>query len=159
MARSPLAKYKLGLSVLGLFVVVILIIVIAQASATRQDNKTYNRASQIANSLDNYIDNSNYVPASLAEANITNVPNSITYQKLSDTKFRFCVNYKTAYSGFDASTAEVNAIADVQHANDTNLQPSVNSYLFLTPAHSKGENCQTISPIYNIYNTGNYSTD
>lgn len=149
MKKGPLEKYKIGLAVLGLFALVLLMVVLLEAGPTKQDSSTYDQANTIANNLDAYIEDNNNVPSSLAEANIFNVPATITYQKLSDSTFKFCVDYKTASSGFDASEEETNLVTDNfgQNGGSDGFGTVDNQYLIISPNHSKGENCQVINAL------------
>jgi len=148
---KPLLKYQIGLGLIGLFGFVLLLLVLVQAGATKADNKTYDQASKVADALNNYLDTSSAIPDSLGAAGVTNIPASVTYQKLSDSSYQFCVDYKTTSSGFDASSVETNLITSETGTNFNDYGGyNANSYLTLDPSHHKGENCQTVKPyLYN----------
>jgi hypothetical protein len=150
MKKGTVAKYKIGLAVIMLFVIVLLIFVVVQASATKQDNNTYNQANNIADTLNNYIDTNLVIPASLSEAGVNNVPSTISYQALSSSSYKFCVDYKSTSSGFDTSGVETELITAADRnaniASNGNDYYANNSYLYIDSTHHKGENCQTITP-------------
>jgi type II secretory pathway pseudopilin PulG len=110
MMKNGLAKYKAGLAIIGIFTLAMLILVIAQASGTKQDTNTYNRASDIANTLNDYISSNNVVPESLSEAGVGAIPSTITYHKVSGSTFNFCVDYKTTSSDFDPTDVETSLL-------------------------------------------------
>jgi hypothetical protein len=147
MKKNPLAKFKIGLAVLLVFSIVLLIIVVAEASSTKQDTETYNKATNIADSINSYIDANDVIPSSLSAASIYNVPSSVTYDQLSSTQYRFCVDYKTTSSNFSASNVETDLVTSaLPQDNGADSTYSDNSYLYLNPSHHKGENCTTITP-------------
>lgn len=154
--RSKLTKYKIGLAVIGLFTIVLLIIVLMEAGPTKQDSNTYNQANNIANKLNTYVDSSGLVPDTLATAGAYNAPSTISYTELSDTSYRFCVDYKTTSDNFDPSAAETSLITSSGHGSskDQSLDQSyaADGFLFIDPDHHKGNNCQTVS-IISIFGT------
>jgi len=150
--RGSLAKFKLGLIIIGGFVIVLLVMVVTQASATKQDNNTYNRAGSIADTLNNYVDTKNTIPESLVAAGIYDAPATISYQKLSSSKYRFCVDYKTSASDFDVTNVEDNIIDPSSQANNSAVDSQTNTDLFIDTSHHKGQNCQVVQP----YITSNY---
>jgi hypothetical protein len=159
MQRS-LTKYRLGLSIIGLFTLVILVIVLVQASATKQDQQTYNEANNIATKLNNDT-YSGVAPDSLSRVGITNVPSTITYTKTGESSYQFCATYKQASSDFSASDVAQNVMTNGFSGsgdNGNNDQSSYNNLpdLEINPAHHKGANCQTVN-LYN-YNTPVYNS-
>jgi hypothetical protein len=175
MFKGSLAKYKIGLGLIGVFVLVLLILVISQASGTKKDTDTYNQANNIANTLNNYLDTNDTVPSSLEEAGVNNVPSTITYQKLSDSKYKFCVDYQTTSSNFSASSVESNVINSGASGSltsgsstDGSLTNSTETILIINTSHHKGMNCQTVEtspsttinpPPTTIYNNGGSGSD
>lgn len=142
--KTTLLKYKIGLLALLVFALVLTGLVVMQASGTKQDTKTNNTASNIADTLNTYVDNNQAVPATLAEAGVKNVPSTITYQKLSDTSYKFCATYKGNSSGFDATGAATDLLSGSGSiTNDPNL-PADNSILTIDSTWHKGANCQTV---------------
>lgn len=148
--QKALLKYKIGLAAIGFFVLVLFVIVLVQASGAKQDNETYDKAQKIATKLDTYT-LSNPLPASFKEAGITDVPDTVTYERLSDTKYKFCVRYNSDSSGFSASEVSTGlltgSVSDPYKADDT----SESSYLYVDYTHHKGNNCQTIKSYSSSY--------
>ncbi len=161
---NTLQRYKAGLLFFGLLTIVLLIVVLMQASSAKQDNITDRKANDIATKLDDYITNKQEVPDSLSTAGINDVPATITYKKLGDDSYKFCATYKAASSDFANSTVVEDAIYqgitgtpsasdsyDTSGYDDTSGNTD-SSYLYISPTHKKGENCQTItSAIYSSY--------
>jgi len=154
MKKGSLAKYKIGLGILSLFAVVLLVIVLTQANATRQDTNAYNQATTIANTLNNYVDNNGVIPLSLSDAGVSNIPTSVSYQKLSDSSYKFCVNYKTTSSGFDTTGVESELVTGSTDQSSSYSTSNLNTDLYLDSTHHKGENCQSITP--DLYNFNNF---
>ena len=156
--HSSLTKYKIGLGVIGLFTVVITIWAVTQASATKQDNNTYNSANNISGKLYNYTDVHDIAPYSLASIGIYNPPSTITYSRLSNRSYRFCVNYKTSSTDFSVSSTESNLLTS--NVGDSNSYDSSNysnnSYLYIDTNHHKGNNCQVVD-LYNYNDQYDYS--
>jgi len=152
MQRS-LTKYRIGLGIIGLFTLVILAVVLVQASATRQDQKTEDSANNIATELNNYNGYSLTRPApnSLPEAGINNAPSTISYTKTGRNSYRFCVTYKLTSNDFSASSLAQNVVArgvgagTNYNANQYYQGSYSYSYLYINPIHHKGVNCQDVS--------------
>jgi len=137
-------KFKIGLGVIGLFTVVMLVLVLMQAGATKQDAQTDKLANSMADSLNNYTDSNFAIPASLRAAGIKKTSPYITYTKLSDSKYKFCVTYKTTSSDFDPSAAVSNALMGGVSSYYGGDYTSDNTDLYLPTSHHKGVNCQTV---------------
>jgi type II secretory pathway pseudopilin PulG len=153
MMQDRLAKYKIGLAVIGLFTLVILIMVLAQAGAAKQDKETYDKANKVANKLNSYIDDKQRIPASLNVTGVKDIPDTITYKRISTTKYRFCVTYKADSSGFNATDIETQLIYGAYGGGDyDSYKPD--DFLYIDSHHKKGENCQTIKPY--IYQENTY---
>ena len=144
--EKSLSKYKIGLLVLMVFAVAMAAIVLVQASATKADTKTNNTASNIADALNNYIDSNGTIPATLAGAGVKQVPSTISYQKLSDSSYKFCVTYKGNSSGFDA-TGVVSDLMTGSLSTDSG-DSGGNTDLLIDSMYHKGANCQTVQPAY-----------
>lgn len=84
MKQNPLLLYKIGLAVIGVFVIVLVVMVVTQANGAKQDTNSFNEATKIANTLNDYIDSNGTVPQSLSDAGVVNIPSSVTYTKVSD---------------------------------------------------------------------------
>ena len=138
---------------MGLFVVSLVVMVLMQASATKQDTATTTAANDIALKLDDYISTQGAIPSSLAATGVKRVPSTITYQKVSDSTYKFCTTYKSASSGFDATTAVQNAVGGYTGVGSSYYAPPTdNTYLYISDVHHKGVNCQVIKPY--LYSTG-----
>jgi len=147
---AGIKKYYIGLVVLAVITLGLTIYVVAQASATKQDKKTYEKAEKIATDLNKYISQKQKIPENLSEAGITDAPSTITYEKTSAKQYKFCVSYKTArtYGGADVTgllwgSYLRSTVPDYTEKND-NYKPSS---LYLSYAYNKGENCYTVEPI------------
>ena len=155
MPRS-LSKYRIGLGLIGIFTLALLILVVTQASATKQDNVTYNQANKAADKLNNYTENYSLIPASLTAVGANNLSPNISYHKVSDTSYRFCVTYKAASSGFNTTTVEQNIVtAAAGQGTGFDSSATDNTALLIDTTHHKGQNCQTIKPY--LYNDGGTS--
>jgi len=150
--QSKLRKYQIGLAALGLFTLVIVVVILVQAGATKQDADTTKKANDIATKLEMYISTKQMIPDSLGAVGVSDVPATISYQKLSDTSYRFCLTYKSASSGFDAASA-VTDVATGSYGqrysslgNTTDTETGDTGYLYIPDTHHKGSNCQTIKP-------------
>jgi len=146
--KTTLLKYKIGLLILFVFAIVLVGMVIVQASGTKQDTKTNTAAQDIADKLNNYVSDNNTVPATLADAGAKNVPSSISYTKLSDTSYKFCATYKGNSSGFDASGVATDLMTG--SVDSTPNLPVDNTELIIDSTYHKGANCQTVqsTPIF-----------
>lgn len=142
--KTTLLKYKIGLVILFAFAVVLVGVVLVQASGTKQDTKTNNSAQDISDKLNTYVSDNNTVPATLADAGVKNVPSTISYTKLSPTSFKFCATYKGNSSGFDASGVATDLMTGSSSVDSTPNLPADNSELFIDTTYHKGANCQTI---------------
>lgn len=142
--KNSLNKYKIGLLVVGVFTLGMAGYVMIQAGAAKEDNETYKKATKIADKLNDYTLRKS-PPASLQAAGIQDVPDSVSYTRLSSTRYKFCVTYKADSSGFDASSVE-NQLLSSAYGTDSsyNYDDYESSYLYLDYTHHKGENCKTI---------------
>ncbi len=146
--KSSLIRYKIGLLVLVVFSLLLVIIVVTQASATKQDSDTFKTANGIADKLNNYITTANTVPTSLTAAGVQQVPGTISYQKLSDASYQFCINYKTSTTNFSASTVETNLLTSaIGGSSYSSPSSGSNSQLYLDGTYHKGQNCQIVKPL------------
>lgn len=147
MAGSPgIKKYYIGFSVLAVVVLGSLIYTVSLAGAAKTDSATNKAVEKISTKLDTYI-SSNGVPASLDAADLSGMPDTIKYTKISDSQFKICINYKSAAGGFDASWASL--LGGAFGAGQAGYQPDNNSEFFSGSVeffHKKGDNCQTIKP-------------
>ena len=147
--KKNLFWYEVGLAVIGVFVIGVAIFVIMQAGNTKQDAATDKKANSIADKLNSYVTDHQTIPQSLTEVGVTGVPSTITYQKLGASSYKFCVTYKNNSSGFDATSAVIDAVSGTSvDTSGDGLSSSYDKYsLNVDTTHHKGINCQTIKPI------------
>jgi type II secretory pathway pseudopilin PulG len=152
-ANGPrrLRYYQVGLGVIGLFTVILAIVVLVMAGGAKQDTKTEAAANKAATKLDSYITAHQRIPATLSEAGVKDAPSTITYKKISNASYRFCINYKSASSGYNTSsiTDVVNRgvyQSDFSSSSYGDYSSGTTSYLYISPTHKKGANCQTVEP-------------
>lgn len=158
-------KYYIGLLVLGVLTLGLGIFVITLGLQSRQDVKTEKAVQTISSKLNNYISTNQVIPANLSVVDVKDIPNTITYTKLSYTEYKFCVTYKAAkdYGSGDITSVLTNAafsqVYGSQSASVNDNYPSDTSYqpseLYIDYTHKKGEVCQTIKPYIN--NSFNYT--
>jgi hypothetical protein len=122
-----------------------------QANSVRADNKTYQAADKISRDLESYISAKNKIPAKLSEATKESIPETVKYTKLSSSRYKFCVTYKAASSDLSASDISARVLSSTYSSEYQSDQEE--TYLYLSPSHKKGENCQTIKPYINDYYT------
>lgn len=144
--KSPLLGYKLGLGILGGFTLALLIFVLVQANSTKQDLQTTKQANAIADMLNNYTLNNASVPGTLADADIKNIPSTISYQRQSATNYEFCITYRSAGGTFPLQTIFDGVTNTLTGLGGTDSPPSYNpSSLVIPDSHAKGKTCQTIT--------------
>lgn len=151
--ENTLKKYKLGFLAIGLITLGLFVWLVVQASATKSDAKTLKAAQTAADKLNSY---SQGVPDSLAAAGVKDVPSSIKYTKLSSTKYKFCVTYKTTSSDFDASNTLFSLATGGSLNNKYDYNSTDTSYLTVDSSHKKGTTCQTVTP-YSFGGSGGIS--
>ena len=142
-----ITKYYIGFGVLMLVLVFAVTYVFSEAGAAKTDKQTDKTVEQISNKLESKIATTGEIPASLQAAGVSDPASTVTYTRLSTTKYKVCVEYKTASSGFDAGWGSLLLGGAFSSAN----QPSFNSdhtYFDSTVEfnHKKGQNCQTVTP-------------
>ncbi len=155
--KSPLFKFQAGLIVVGVFVLTMLVCVILLASGARQDIKTQKAASKAADKLNSYITSKGAIPGSLNAAGIRDMPRTISYHKVSDSSYKFCVTYKSASKNLSGDALVNAAISGYSGASSYDSYTSTES-LYIPSTHKKGENCQTIKP-YLYSSSYNSSSD
>ncbi len=142
-------KYYIGLLLLAALTLGLTIFTVQKGMAGKQDKQTESKAKEIAEQLNDYVDDNNQIPESLDAAGARDVPATITYTKLSDERYKFCVTYKSASRGYGVGTSEVLLGALSRGAGDFEIDYPDDyepSYLYLGYGHKEGENCQTIKP-------------
>jgi hypothetical protein len=157
-APRGIQKYYLGLGVLAVFTVVLVIVLLAMAGGSRQDAQTYKKANQIADKLNSYTGKNYKAPNSLDAVGVKDVPDTITYTRLSSTSYKFCATYKASQSSASIAESDFTAYRDLYTGNTFNGSDSAyyGSGIGLDAStYHKGENCQTVDVgLDNIYNGG-----
>lgn len=144
-------KYYVGLMILAIITLGLGVYVVSLGISGKQDKQTLIVAEDIAEKLNDYVSSANEIPDSLQDIGVTEVPSTISYTKQSDERYEFCVEYKTASSGYSVSnvsemmletaySSELNYNSD---GFDSSYEPSS---LHVSTSHDKGKNCQTIKP-------------
>lgn len=149
--KASLLRYKIGLLIIAILTIGLVIFVIVQAGAVKQDTKTTQDATNIAQKLNDYVDAQGAVPDSLATAGVRNVPSTISYQKLSDSKYRFCITYRApggsaAIGDLETRFSDAMSIDGGGSISSDVGQTSDQGVLVIPDPHHKGANCQTITP-------------
>jgi|GEM_PF-2803817 len=156
--KSSMLKYRIGFAVLGVFTLVLFIVVIVQASGTKQDNQTYKKATEVANKLNDYT-GSHPAPTDLSNIGVSDIPSTIAYKKITDSSYKFCVTYKSKSANFSASDVETGLLTGSASSSADNFSSDSTAQYYLTidPSHDKGQNCQTIKTYY--YGSTSYYND
>ncbi len=155
--RPQLFKYQAGLAVIGAFTLFLCIFVLFQAGDVKQDNATLKTASDIAQKLNDYTSNQQSIPDSLSAVGARDIPAAISYHRLSDTSYQFCVTFKAAAG--DTNALRLLEDAASRSTNSEATYDSGNSSLYISSVHKKGENCQTVTPYVYNYSGASNQTD
>jgi len=140
--KRSLLKYRIGLGVIGFLTLIVCAVVLDLAGAHKQDAKTQAAANKIADQLNNYVDDRQKVPPTLAAAGIKNVPSTISYIKQSSDIYDFCVTYKGSSNG-DGLAGAAQSFLATGSVNGSNY--SGYSDLVIDPAYHSGKNCQVVN--------------
>jgi hypothetical protein len=151
MKNSPLLKYKIGLGLIAALTVVLLVMVVGQSSAVKHDRQVYKKASEVADKLNSFTALQGKVPVALAQLQVKDVPQDITYKRLTSTSYKFCTTYKAKGDIYGSQYIETQLLT-AGHASDMYDTGDGGSFLYINPAHKKGQQCQTIK-------TYDYNTD
>jgi len=149
MGDRRLFKYYLVFSLLVLFTAGAVVYTLSLASSSNKDQTTQDKVVEASSKLEGYIAKNNQLPTNLDDAGINNIPSTLTYKKISDTKYRLCANYTTASSGFSGGWTSIFTGA-LSSLHSTSSLASNIGYLDvynLAYNHQKGQNCQTVKPI------------
>ncbi len=157
-------KYYIGLIVIGVLVLGLGGYVIAQGSSSKHDKQTEKKAQEVAETLDRYISDKQKIPNSLDEAGVRNVPNTISYRKVSESEYEVCVDYKTASTYSYGAGGIISGLIYGRYAGDYQYESSdygSSSYkpssLYYYGNHKKGKDCQTAQPyMYGSYYDKSY---
>lgn len=146
--KKQLLPYKIGLAVIGVFTIALLVVVLMQANLAKQDARLYDDASEIADQLNDYIDDEQEIPESLSDAGINDVPDAVSYRTIEDgEKYEFCVTYKADNGGLDAEDVGSEILYGEAYSYDEYYgEDDEAAYLYLDYSHKKGKNCQVIWP-------------
>jgi len=142
-------KYYIGFFVLLAVCLGCLVYVVSQGASAKTDKATDKVVEQFSNKFDQFSYNGGALPVSLAAAGIKDAPSTVTYTKISGTKYKVCFDYKTAAGGFDAGWTAIllgGLGAGGQSSSDNNSLD--NGSYFNSDVefnHKKGENCQTVT--------------
>ena len=165
MKSKSLFRYKVGLAVLLILSLIVVVVVLVRAGDVRHDKDALKKSQAIATKLNTYISNNNKIPKDLAEADIKDVPDAVSYQRLSDKKYQFCVNYKTetslrslspsltstlngAMTASSSSSSQIQGLSadDYSSSSTSSRYSSQTSTLTVSSYHKKGKDCKTIEP-------------
>ncbi|MDB5182285.1 MAG: hypothetical protein JWO47_69 [Candidatus Saccharibacteria bacterium] len=155
---KDMKKYYIGLMVLGLLTFGLMVYVIVLGVQSSQDVKTEKSAQDIADKLNKYVENKQEIPSSLSAAGVKDAPKTISYSKISDEEYKFCVTYKAAkgYGSSDISSALTSAAMTRAYGSAYSGSSSSTyeeSTLYIGYTHKKGEDCQKVKPYLSGYNS------
>lgn len=129
-----------------------------QGVAQKTDKQTNLAAVRIAKELNEYIDQNNRIPESLAAADITDVPSAITYERKTSEVYEFCTTYKQSkgYGSADFTSAVVRGLYGIPAASSSeddyySSSKYYPSQLYVDLYYQKGENCQSVKPYITDY--------
>jgi hypothetical protein len=168
-------KYYLGLLVISLVVLGLAGYTINLGAQSKQDKVTYEKAKDVSEALNEYIENEGEIPENLESLETEDIPSTIKYKKVSSTEYELCLTYKAdkSYGGSDITSVLTGAALGGMYGDFDMSDYEADyksSYLYINPYYSKGENCQTIEPYlglssnieldsgdeYKTYCTGDY---
>lgn len=143
-------KYYIGLLALGILTLGLTMYVITIGLQSSQDVKTEKFANSAATTLGSYITRNQEIPASLSATGITNIPSTVTYNKLSEKQYKFCVNYKAdkGYGSGDITNVVTGTLMSQMYSgyDDSSGSKAPETSLYLNYSHKKGEECHTVEP-------------
>ncbi len=147
-------NYKIGLLVLAVLTLCLFVFTLAKSGDAKLDKKTVKSISDISNKIYDYVSDENKIPNNLSDIGAKDVPSTIKYEKLSDTKYKICVTYKTneSYRGSGITSVVTSAIYSRysrsldQYYND-NDKDDMEKTSYFSPAQTKGEHCSTVKPV------------
>lgn len=149
-------KYYIGLGVIGLLVVGLVIFTIILGAGNKQDDQTERKAREVAQALNNYTNSNGYIPDSLNELDVKDIPSTISFSKKDDSQYEFCMTYNAESSyeeGIDIFSLLFGArVGSASYTGDDTLEfynsstiPAQRS-LYIDYYHKKGKQCQTVTP-------------
>lgn len=160
-------KYYIGLSILAGITVALFIYILTMGMAGKNDKVTYNKAVDMSEKLNAYVNTNSKIPESLDEVGIKDVPSSISYTKKDSKSYEFCVTYKNDRKGGSSTSPAIllsplTAASQISGATSnaefykTFYSSSPQSYLYLDYYYSAGKNCKTVTPY--MYDSSNYDS-
>lgn len=164
--NKAMRKYYIGMFVLGVVTCIIAIFLLLQGASAKQDVATERKAQEIAEKLESYVNRKQEIPESLEAAGIRDVPNTVSYDKKSESQYEFCVTYKTEKElGLLGGPLRVltggipfGYMGGAPYGQDGLYSDSYEApSLYVPPYHKKGKNCQKVKPY--LYNDRNFNFD
>lgn len=137
----------IAVSILLLAVVALGSVTAWQAMLIGQDKRTVGQAQTVANKLNDYVYEKRTLPESLQAAGIKQVPDSVSYRKLSPATYKFCVTFKAASNNDVFDMYYGGSFYDGSFEDQAKDPPDaiyIDSY-----RHHKGSNCLTVKPYLN----------
>jgi type II secretory pathway pseudopilin PulG len=138
-------KYYIGIIVLLGLCAGSVVYTLSQAGAAKADKLTDQAVEQIGTKMETYVADKGHVPQSLSEIGVNNIPPTVSYQALTDSKYKVCFDYHTASSGFDASWFSLFS-GGISSNNQPQIDNNGGGYFdsSIEFSHKKGNNCQTV---------------
>ncbi len=158
--KNKLLKYYVGIGVLVIFTLGLAIFVSSQGSQQKKDKQVNAAAIQIAEDLNEYIEEKQKIPDALSDVSNVNIPEEVTYTKKQDS-YEFCVSYNSdSSSGLSADSIVSQGLSGSyggvgRYEYESRYKPStlyVSSYSW-----SEGEKCYEVEPI--IYDNRYFFND
>src|SRR5579859_3950041 len=100
MKIPQLGKYYLIFGVLMAFTIAMVIFTISKAPDAKTDKNTAAKMAEIASKLNEFMLKNNQLPATLDDAGVNNIPDTITYSKAGLSQYQICAYYKSSGSSF-----------------------------------------------------------
>jgi|GEM_PF-5108319 len=142
---KELLKFKIAFAIVGVLTIALIVGVVLQAGSAKQDKQTTQAATDIAVKLNDYTSQHQVIPSSLKSIGVKDSPSTITYHKLSSTRYKFCASYRS-----DSTNVHVPQIAPrYGYVDDIGglENATSSSWLIIPTDHKSGESCQTIKPL------------
>jgi len=142
--------YGVPMGVLLVLLATVSIVIYLTSRAQQADQATYRAAQTAAESINNYVNKKEAIPADLAAAGYTAKRSDIAFHRDSQAAYTFCVVYHRAgtvrmtSAGADLPAAAFDALASLGD-NYSDAYTS-KDYLYIPASHLAGRQCQTITP-------------
>lgn len=156
-------KYYIGVVVILLITFGFVGYTVYLGLESKSDVETQKSAEEISKKLNEYVKNNQKIPESLSEVGANDVPSTISYTKLSDSQYKFCVTYKSASGYYDSGiSGVVTGVTANSYPDEYYESPYPSDYtepdLYIDSYHKKGENCTTVKPYFsNSYSPPSYN--